>query len=438
MLKFPSDILEELAADNSRLVKEAIIAREAADNNVEFFAGVKLALDCMVTFGIKQIPEKNNETGTGLDWDNFVRVASSLADRTLTGHAARDAVLSLMQVATNAQWNGWYRRILLKDLRAGFSETTVNKVVGKNYPQFQIKVFQCQLAHDGANHGAKLTGEKFLQSKLDGARILTIVYPNGHVVQFSRNGKELVNFPHIKEEFALWQTSMQFLKEPMVFDGEVVSSSFQDLMRQVHRKNDVQSADAKLYLFDILSLAEFEAGQSLEGNHQGSRIDQLENWFDFNSRFFKCVAVLGSEFVDLDTAAGKTRFNEINKQAIEQGFEGIMIKEPFALYECKRTVSWLKLKPVITVDLTVVALEEGTGKNVGKLGALVCEGTDSGKFIRVNVGSGLTDAQREAMWGSQSAVLGQVVEVKADAITQNQDGSYSLRFPRFERFRDDK
>ena len=115
-----------------------------------------------------------------------------------------------------------------------------------------------------------------------------------------------------------------------------------------------------------------------------------------------------------------------------------MIKEPFALYECKRTVSWLKLKPVITVDLTVVALEEGTGKNVGKLGALVCEGTDSGKFIRVNVGSGLTDAQREAMWGSQSAVLGQVVEVKADAITQNQDGSYSLRFPRFERFRDDK
>ena len=32
-------------------------------------------------------------------------------------------------------------------------------------------------------------------------------------------------------------------------------------------------------------------------------------------------------------------------------------------------------------------------------------------------------------------LLDRVVEVEADAVTQNQDGSYSLRFPRFVRFR---
>ena len=51
----PWDIIQELEADNSRLVKEDIIKREAQAGNDEFFAGVKLALDSMTTFGVKQV-----------------------------------------------------------------------------------------------------------------------------------------------------------------------------------------------------------------------------------------------------------------------------------------------------------------------------------------------------------------------------------------------
>jgi DNA ligase-1 len=87
------------------------------------------------------------------------------------------------------------------------------------------------------------------------------------------------------------------------------------------------------------------------------------------------------------------------------------------------------------VSLTVVAVEEGTGKNIGRLGALVCEGVDDGRTISVNVGSGFSDDQRIAYWASREEILQKVVEVRADAITQNQDGSYSLRFPRFLTFR---
>ena len=72
---------------------------------------------------------------------------------------------------------------------------------------------------------------------------------------------------------------------------------------------------------------------------------------------------------------------------------------------------------------------------MGKLGAFVCEGIDDGKTIKVNVGSGFTDSNRSEYWDGRTTVLGQVVEVRADAITQNQDGTYSLRFPRFMRFR---
>ena len=63
----PWKITQELETDNSRLFKEAVVAREAAAGNDEFFAGVRLALDSMITFGLKQIKEKTDEDGPGLD-----------------------------------------------------------------------------------------------------------------------------------------------------------------------------------------------------------------------------------------------------------------------------------------------------------------------------------------------------------------------------------
>jgi len=85
--------------------------------------------------------------------------------------------------------------------------------------------------------------------------------------------------------------------------------------------------------------------------------------------------------------------------------------------------------------LEVVEIEEGTGRNEGRLGAFVCSGTDDGKDIRVNVGSGFSDANRDDFWNHRDSIIGNLVEVRADAVTKNQDGTYSLRFPRFKTFR---
>lgn len=426
----PWEVIQELEGNDSRLVKEAVIKVAAVQGNDEFFAGCRLALDSMITFGLKQIPEKQDADGAGLPWDTFNDIVERLVDRTLTGNAARDTVAEMMAEATQVEWNSWYRRILIKDLRCGVSEKTVNKVVEKINADYIVPTFACQLAHDSANHEGKLAGEKLVEVKLDGVRVITVVWPDGRVLQFSRNGKELVNFPVIKEQIA--QTAGHY-SVPMVFDGEVMSSSFQDLMRQVHRKSDVKSDDAVLHLFDILPLEDFEAGR--HETPQLLRSQTLVGWYNTNRQHLHNIEILNHELIDLDTEDGQARFRAINARAIAGGYEGIMIKDPDAVYECKRSVAWLKLKPFIEVSLDVVDFEEGTGRNVGRLGAIICEGIDDGCRIRVNVGSGFSDANRVDYWMDRSAIKGHVAEIRADAITKNQDGTYSLRFPRFLRFR---
>jgi DNA ligase-1 len=429
-------VIHALETHPSRLEKEAIVEAEALAGNDEFFEGVRLALDPMITFGVKKIPKHGGPDGQGLTWTAFRALADALAKRELTGDSAKNAIELCLSVAKQSEWNDWYMRILQKDLRCGISEVTVNKVINKLKPvkalkpQYLIPVFECQLAHDSANHESKVCGKKLIEVKLDGVRILTIVYPDGQVNQYSRNGKELVNFGHIKKQFEQVATG---LLEPWVFDGEIMSSSFQDLMKQVHRKSAVAADDAVLNLFDCIPLVHFKAGKW--NAKQSFRTEHITKFVEHHKDTLTHVRTLSQELVDLDTDAGKKRFREINAQAIEGGYEGIMIKDPEAGYECKRSVSWLKLKPFIEVSLGVVDVEEGTGKNIGRLGALVCEGVDDGKAIRVNVGSGFTDEHRIEYWGGRATLNGSIVEVRADAITQNQDGTYSLRFPRFLRFR---
>ncbi len=426
-------IIQELESNNSRLFKEDVIKREAEANNIEFFEGCKLALDPLISFGVKQVPEATVD-GDGLTWPAFKELTRKLINRSLTGHAARDAIIHCKDMATVDQWNMFYRRILIKDLRCGVSEKTINNVVKKVNKDFTIPVFKCMLAHDSANHEKKLVGEKLLDYKLDGVRVLAIYDADSDsVTMYSRNGKQFHNFGHIEKEII--NTLASKFSESMVLDGEMVSSSFQALMKQVHRKDNVEATDAKFALFDVLTLKEFKAGTSTLGCWE--RHKQLEELLADTKPLYSNIFVVDKVECNFDNEEGQKVFKNYNAIAIEKGFEGIMIKDRNAPYECKRSHFMLKAKPFIEVSLEVVATEEGTGRNEGKLGALICEGTDDEKFIKVNVGSGLTDDNRDEFWSNKEKLIGQIVEVRADAITKNQDADneWSLRFPRFLRFR---
>lgn len=419
-----SSVITKLESDNSRLFKEEVLDQHI--NDPIFQEAMCLALDPLVTFGVSDKSVKTSDNnGSGLSWNDFLEVAHSLIDRTLTGNNAIDSIDNLIEQATSDQWNNWYRRILLKDLKCGVSEKTVNNVAKKAKIKFRVPTFTCMLANDGAKHEKKMVGECIVEYKYDGVRVIAI-HQDGKTVLHSRNGKVLTNFPQINKAI---EDYMSGSDESVVIDGEVMSGDFQALMKQLNRKKDVQTDDAYLAIFDMITLDEFKAGKS--NLNQLERKRQLD---DFKKT--SCLLPVDWCIINLDTEEGQAEYTEMNRVALEEGYEGLMIKPIDGLYECKRSYNWLKAKPFIEVSLHVIDIEEGTGKYEGSTGALQCQGTDDGKFISVSVGSGLTDKLRDDIWSNKKSVIGCVVEIRADATTiaENSD-HHSLRFPRFKTFR---
>lgn len=434
-LQVACDWIQDLEENNSRIHKEgviekALVAARLGSYSAEcFLYNCYLAYNPYFTYNIKQVPETVGLEHKANPWVAFWGLCESLRTRTITGNAAREAVELMSQKFDSDQWNLLARRVLIKDLRCGITSKTINKIVGNT--EWKIPVFEVQLATDSKGHPKKLTGEVMIEPKLDGVRTIAIIYANGTVMLYSRNGKEFANFPHIAQDLAKIATTFRSHDtDALVIDGEITGKSFQELMRGATKK-DHTATDSVFNVFDFMKLQDFKRGYC--NTKQIDRLLALESLVN-RVKMDHVVMVKGKQ-LNLDKPEDHKFMEQYANDCVAEGYEGIMIKKQHAPYECKRSTFWMKWKPVITVDLEVIDIEEGTGRNEGRLGALVCEGVDDNRTIRVNVGSGLSDSDRDDFWARKDSLVGFVVEVKADAVTQNQDGTYSLRFPRFERFR---
>jgi DNA ligase-1 len=438
-IKLAADWIRDLESDNSRLHKESVIekalmaAKLGSTNAQCFLFNCYQAYNPYYVFGVKKIPETEGLFDKPNPWPKFWAMLEALRTRSTTGHNARDAIAEMSQQFDSVEWNQMCRRVLIKDLRCGITERTLNKILGKT--EWAIPVFQCQLATDSNKNVSKMKGEKRLEVKLDGVRVLALVTKTS-VRLFSRNGKPFDNFPHIVEAIESVRLSLRTVAiesySGVVLDGEIIGASFQALMKQAQRKTNVDSSDMVYSVFDFIPLDDFERGYWNAQQYKRLEVlEKLRSIFDNTN----CVNIMDGINVNLDTCEGHNQLKRYANDAVVAGFEGIMIKDVGAPYECKRSSFWMKWKPVITVDLNIIGFEEGTGRNEGRLGAIICEGIDDNRTITVNVGGGLTDENRDEYWLNKDSLMGHVVEVAADAVTQNQDGTYSLRFPRFVRFR---
>jgi hypothetical protein len=418
--------LNQLAAEPSRNAKIAML--EANKSNELLREVVRLTLDPFTQFYQRKIPVyKTSDTVTSLQ--NALGGLYDLSSRTVTGNAAIEYLRMLLS-SVSADDAKVLERIIDKSLDCGVNSSTANKVwmgLIKEYPVMLCSPFEQRLVD-------KIKFPAYVQLKMDGMRFNAIVR-DGKCEFRSRNGKEIQLLGNLEQEFIKLAGNVD-----CVFDGELLvmmPGDDQFVDRQTGNgilnkanKGTISAEQAALVhatVWDVIPYVLF--GDGYCGSPYSTRFSSLKKLVDTIPPENKKIWLVSSDMVEnIDQANAK--FEEY----LGLGLEGIILKDGSGAWEDKRAKHQIKFKGELECDLKIVAVEEGTGKYEGMLGAIVCESADG--IVKVNVGSGFNDEHRKTL--KEKDLLGKIVAVKYNTRIQNKSGDESLFLPIFVEVREDK
>ncbi len=298
---------------------------------------------------------------------------------------------------------------------------------------------------------AELGSPAAFEAKLDGARI-QIHKRAGEVRLFTRSLDDVTaRLEHVAADVARWPVPS------LVADGEILWFAFagedegarplpfqETASRFARSAADVPPPSTErpsIFLFDLLHLD----GVDLLDRPNAERRAALEG------------LVTSAKVVDRIVTGDARESQTFLDRMIQLGYEGVVAKSLSAPYEAgRRGASWRKIKPVLTLDLVVLAVEWGSGRRTGKLSNIHLGARDpaSGGFVMLGkTFKGMTDAMLEwqtrrflelAEGPTDSYVVKvrpeQVVEIALDGLqtSSRYPGGMALRFARVVRYRDDK
>ena len=417
------DFLEAVKNAKGTNAKKEILGSNLGVNNDIVGSILYNTFNPYIAFNVVKVPKTKEAERFPIDpdesWYLFFSNAEKCANREVTGNAAVELIQSTFNKCSVLQ-EKWMRKILKKHLAIGISTKTINKVSPGFIPTFDVSLAQ---KYDFKRIKTEIVG---IEPKLDGIRCIAIV-DSGCVKLYARSGKQITNFDDTIGK------SLEKLPEG-VYDGEIMSKDFTSLMRQVYRKEKVNTAGTYLALFDYLPLSEWKTKSSK--TPANVRYDMLiknltgifpeDTGMTKHKSKFNNLRLVQRNYVCTDEKVIKTQHDKY----VNQGYEGAMIKDPSAPYYFKRDWAVMKYKDFFDADVIIKKCLEGTGKHSGKLGSFVVdyEGVD------VQVGSGLSDELREKIWKNKSKFIDKMIEVRYQEVTP--DGS--LRFPTFVCFRNDR
>ena len=413
---------EDLAGNNSRIYKTEKL--EANRDNATLREVVRLALDPFTQFYIRKIPKYTpNTSGHGASIASMLPALYELRERIVTGNAAIEHLKTVLE-ALKADDAKVMERIIQKDLKCGVQVSTANSVwtgLVHEYPVMLCSPFEQKLVD-------KVEFPAYVQLKMDGMRFNAIVR-DGKVEYRSRNGKEIQLLGYLDDDFIEMAGDVD-----CVFDGELLVEQDGKLLdRQTGNgilnkanKGTISAAEASLvratvwdiipYMYFIDGVCNtpyskrFETLNTLVNTHEPERVKTVNSW----------------EAQNYEDAS------ELFQELLARGEEGIILKDKRGIWEDKRSKTQIKFKGELECDLKVVGIEEGTGKYKGKLGAIKCESADG--VIKVSVGSGFTDADREM--GEE--IIGKIAAIKYNMRIKNKAGEESLFLPIVLEIREDK
>ncbi|SEH87915.1 DNA ligase-1 [Mycolicibacterium rutilum] len=485
----------EVGASSSRLAKTARIAdllhRAGVENDAKQIAVV-------VSWLSGELPQRQ----IGVGWAALRSVPAAAAEPTLTvlgvhtrfteikavsgkGSQAKRAelVASLFRAATDTE-QMFLRRLLSGELRqgaligvmadavakaAGVPAAAVRRaaMLGGELPavaaavlttgeaaleQFTLTVGRpvgpmlAQTAAGVAEALDCLGGTGVFEAKLDGARV-QIHRAGDSVSIYTRSLDDVTaRLPEVVDAaLALPVTTLIADAEAIALRPDGRPHRFQVTASRFGRSVDIAAAAAaqplSVFVFDLLHVD----GTDLLDKPAGERVAVLDALVPQRHRVDRLVTG--------DPAAAQA-FLETTLAA---GHEGVMAKSPTALYEAgRRGAGWLKVKPVHTLDLVVLAVEWGSGRRTGKLSNihLGARNPDTGEFVMLGkTFKGMTDAMLEWQTArfldlADGAADGYVVKVRPEQVVEiafdgvqtssRYPGGMALRFARVLRYRDDK
>ena len=270
----------------------------------------------------------------------------------------------------------------------------------------------------------------YMSEKLDGYRAQT---DNEDDTIKSRNGK-VYNCPK-------WFIDAIRLDVVVNMDGELFAGRDKFQQMGVVRKKvpiDEEWYNIKFYVFDLPDLME---PFKMRYQKLVKIVEILQtNWINYQSlnpefKDVSCPVVLCEHWIVKSTDDMKCFY----KYVLDSGGEGIMLNNPNAMYEGKRSNGLLKYKPSFDMEAKIIGYKEGKAKNKGKLGAFICQPlincdtyhmvdeVESHEFAT----SGMDDSVREGYLKTHPK--GTIITIGCSGYT----GSGKPRFARYLRIRDD-
>ncbi len=334
---------------------------------------------------------------------------------------------------------GAVARVALREGERGFARLSVRIGV-------PLKPMLAQIADDVADVFEKMDGPFALEYKLDGARVQ--IHKRAETVQlFSRNLSDITaSLPEVAEA-----VQRAIAADEAILEGEVIALTtagrprpFQEVMRRVGRERELEKLQreipVKLYLFDLLA-ADGEVYLDLPNASRWEKLQEVRGELE-------CVERL----IPRDVADGEAFL----RQARGAGHEGLMAKSLASAYlPGERGRHWLKIKPVVTLDLVIVAAEWGYGRRTGWLSNvhLAARDVETGELLEVGkTFKGLTDAEfktlTEQLLAEKISETGSTVWVNPKVVVEvafnnvqkspRYPGGVALRLARIVNFRPDK
>lgn len=414
--------------------KDSYLQQAIDENNIPFIEGLYKGLNPMYRMEFDIAPYKDSTYGFGFSWKQLLELDTKIVSRKIPFSARADHIKAAMEDSNSVVWNEWYRYVLNKNFKAGISYKRFNSIIGKNnLKEWHIDSFYPQMSHECVSRPHKIPGNKIIDYITPGERITVLASPDSDAIAMSYNGTYVNHLSNTIIEYT--DFAHQFLKEPMIFDGEIMSEEYHYLRNKGFLKKNIRLTDAVHYVYDVVPWKEYV--ERYFEQPLASRRETLEkllkvahmNNFLPNTKLNDYISL----YLNPDTGEGMQELRERFDDAALWGYQGLMLKDPDMPYKCYRSPDWLSMKHKVKVVLQIDKFIQQD--NTNKIKSLFCKGLYDNFDMRVNVGRGMNNETKKWLWKNRYDLINADIEILGSSITEpNKYKPYfSMKNPTFSR-----